>query len=387
MPNVKNELMAVFCEHLKRSVIFVPRDLMRRKNPTRQFRVPFHLVAVRESVPVPPAVFSWSKNGEIDFPILGNDRYGCCYYSAVAHGSQCFAANSSGPVTFDEAKLIRRYLEISGGDNGLSDSQIMPEWQQGIIGPRGPHQILDEMNVDPTDAESVRVAMFYFTGLIYTAALLDSWLSNMRPGAVWDDAGRPNQSAGHAVFLTGVNAHGNYECQTWGFRPCVELTPAGMRKADPELIVAFSLDQFDKNGKHPSGLTYDQLASLWVTCGGNPLPPSPFPDPGPGPGPGPDPGDGDLILSRDFPAGTYRVVSVTEMAALHDMIEKLREALDLFDMRGEVRRMLPDSTVDRLPWAKIFQIVTVVIAFVAKGDTSPAAIAALIAAIRAILSV
>jgi hypothetical protein len=270
-----------------KTVRLVPREQLRIKRMgTRTLTIPKHLKGLAAAVPTVPAAYDWTKGNAIDFPILGNDKFGCCFYAASAHAVQTWNGMRDAPVAFDRDALVNQYLKISGGDNGLFDSQMFPEFQAGIVGPNGPHKILDYMAVNPADAQAVALAQWAFGGTMYTCALLDTWLGAATPGQLWDKGGTPQPDAGHAVLLNGKNAKGNYILQTWGFSPPIELTPAGMLAADPELIVSFSAEWFDPvTGKAPNGMSYADAAALWVSLGGHTLPP--FTPVGPNPPPQP----------------------------------------------------------------------------------------------------
>ncbi len=190
---------------------------------------------------------------------------------------------------FDTATVLRYYQRLSGGDNGLSADQMMGEWKVGLCG--GPHKIVDEMAIVPTDHAAMALGQHLFGGSWFTLGIPDAWLRNPQPGGTWDaGAGvQANPSNGHAVHLNGWDGSG-YKLQTWGFNPPVRITDAGVAICDPEAGVVFSMDWFDGNGRAPNGFTYDQLAAFWVQLGGHALPPSPFtPPPGPTPTPPPVP--------------------------------------------------------------------------------------------------
>lgn len=264
-------------------VVLVNREQLRFKSHTRMAKAPAGDALA--ATPTPPSTFDWAKGESLKFPILGNDRYGDCYYAAVGHASQTYTGNSGAECQFDVNLLTRRYLRIAGGDNGLDDQTIMPEWKRGIVGPDGPHKIVDEMTVSVDDEKAQQFASWAFGGLIWTCSLPSGWANNAKPGAVWD-AGQGRSVGGHAMFLTGKQPNGNWDVRTWGISPPVQLTPRGLRSADSELIVAFSMDQFKTNGRSAfTGLHYKQQAALWRTMGGKDLPPSPFPDPEPDPVP------------------------------------------------------------------------------------------------------
>ncbi len=258
------------------SIVLVPREQLRFKLHGRTFARPDHLFSIRDAI-TPPTSFSGSKNRAIKYPILGNDQYGDCYYADACHAIQTFTGNVGAQAQFDAASVVARYKQLSGGDNGLSDSDIFPEWKKGIVGPNGQHKIIDEITVSPTNFANIRLGMYLFCGASWTASLPDAWINSAAPGATWDK-GTPNPANGHAMHLSGYKADGTFECETWAIDPAIRLTPAGIQSADPEVTLQFSLEMFDANGIAPHcNMSYDQLAKLWQQYGGATLPPSPFP--------------------------------------------------------------------------------------------------------------
>ncbi len=302
-----------------RSFVLVPRAQLRRTTSGRTLRLPSHLRALMASVPTPPLSWDGSKSRTIKYPILGNDQYGDCYLADALHCVQTWTGGVGAEATFDPAAVIKLYLQLSGGDNGLSDSDIFPAWKAGLFG----HKILDEMTVDPRDDAAIRLGMWSFGGASWTCALPDAWIDAAEPGAVWD-TGRPNQTNGHAMHLSGYDPL-YYQDETWGFDPAICLTPSGLKSADPEVTVQFSLDQFNASGVAPNGMNYTAAAALWKTLGGGNLPPSPFVPPAPPSPPTPPPTPASLF-SLNFahalaagssvqfrapvriPAGKYEVV-------------------------------------------------------------------------------
>jgi hypothetical protein len=263
-------------------ICLVDREQLRMRNSFRRMSIPHGMRGLMETIPPPPATFTVSKNNTIRYPILGNSRVGDCFYAASLHYVQCWTGNVGEQAQFDENAVIKRYEQISGGDNGLSDSDVRPELEHGVVGPNGPYKILDWATVNPSDADSVALGMWAFCGAMWTCSLPGGWANNARPGAIWGpNAGRP--VGGHAMLFTGINAKG-YENRTWGIdQPSpITVTRAGMLGADPEIIVCFSMAMFDANGVAPHcGANYDQLAGLWKTMTGHALPTNPFP-PNPG---------------------------------------------------------------------------------------------------------
>lgn len=274
-------------------VVLVKRDQLRAGPSTARIALNQRMRASleRKTIDV-PKVWDWTKAHTIEFPILGNNQVGDCYYVALCHLVQAWTGNNGIVTHFDANKVMSRYRVLSGGDNGLGDSDVFPEFKRGIIGPDGPHKILDYATVSPTDSTAIALTQWAFGPHLYTCALLDTWLANAQPGALWTDKGTPDPYAGHAILLTAKNAKGNYSLETWGFNPPIEITPAGIMKSEPELISCFSLEWFNAKGYAPNGLHYTTLAPLWTSVTGHILPVSPFPSPdGPGPvvPPTPDP--------------------------------------------------------------------------------------------------
>ena len=277
----------------------VDREQLRFRSHGRYFSAPKHLKAAA-ALPTPPKAFSWAKG--IEYPLWGNDRLGDCYYVACCKAARTFNENNGRKTPFDEADLTARYMVISGGDNGLDDRSMMPEWEAGLVGPNGPHRILDQLTIDPNDDAAVAFALWAGLGLIWTAALPDKWISNPRPGQIWT-AGRPNRRNGHAMLLTGKD--GNFEVQTWGLDPPIYVTPDGIKNADSELIVVFSLEQFNEQGMLPCGLGYDQAADIWQQYGGQKMPANPFVNRPPSPPVKPPitpPLADDILFSLNFPS-------------------------------------------------------------------------------------
>lgn len=264
---------------------FVPRDLLRRKvRHGRQFCSPLYLRALAAQVPNPPLTFNWRVLGsgvKLPLPMYGNNIYGDCYYTAACHLTQLWTGNNGLEASFDVNAVVQRYITLSRGDNGLGDDQIIPEFEQGIVGPNGKYKIVDDMTINPADDASIKLAIWTFGGCFYTAALLNTWQQNMNPGAVWDANGIADQRAGHAMVLSGVKPSGNYDTQTWGFDPSIELTPAGLKTSDPEIVVCFSMLWFNSQGYAPNGLHYNDAAAIWLRCGGKPVPPWMGPAPTP----------------------------------------------------------------------------------------------------------
>lgn len=340
-------------------ITLVNREQLRLRAGAKRFSRP------RFDMPAPPLTFSGSKNRAIKFPVLGNDRYGDCFYVAALHLFQAWTGNVSGQAAqFDLQQVIQRYLKVSGGDNGLSDSDVEPEMRQGMVGPNGPHKILDWAVISATDENLIRFAIWKFYGCMYTASLLTGWLNSTSPGAYWDGGmGRADPNAGHAMYLSGFDFSAQrsfYEDETWGIDPAIRLTPAGKNASDPEIIVCFGLELFNAQGVAPDGETYAQKAEWWKQCTGHTLPPSPFPDkppvpPGPPQPPNPPlppvpptppaPGPLSVRLTGQFPSGAFgqlRTVEITGTATPVNPNSPQRQGMNWFAVVQDVMKLVAD---------------------------------------------
>jgi hypothetical protein len=160
-------------------------------------------------------------------------------------------------------------LALSGGDNGLlNEGKIIGAWEHGLANTPAA-SILDALDLDPTDASSMQAAIYFFGGVFFTLAVPDAWAQSFETDAVWDAPATPGDQ-GHAIWWNGVNVEGHYKLQTWGTHGWI--TPAGVAACDPSCFVVFSLRWFNNKGMAPNGMTYAQLAALWVQFGGNPIP-------------------------------------------------------------------------------------------------------------------
>lgn len=296
----------------------VPRSQLRRTGAVLTARLPTFLSAVASTIPMPPKVLDFSKERTITFPIDGNNQYGDCYYTACAHAVQAATGNKIGgmPVQFNVAKLVARYKVLSGGDNGLSDQQIFPEWKRGIIGPNGPYKILAEFTVDPKDHETIALLMWIGCGCLVTLALADSWYQNAAPGATWDKA-TPDQNNGHAIYSSGRNTDGSWNVETWGMSPPIKLTQAGLESCDPEVIAYISPDMFDAKGYAPCGLHYTEITPIIFAVVGINLPPSPYPAPTP-----PQP----ALVNNSQMAGNYVIPTTLPVGAVFQASVGFRNA-------------------------------------------------------------
>jgi hypothetical protein len=254
---------------------FQDRTAMKKGHPVRRFKLP-------PDLPEPTLPVDWTKDNTLSFPMDGNNSYGDCLYAAACHADNTFTGNVGTESTFDQNTIIQDYLQLSGGDNGLDEAEIIGAWKEGLADTPAA-TILDALDVDTTDAQLVQAAINLFGGLFFMLDVPDAWYTDFDTGAIWDAPATPDGNNGHGIWWNGIDVNGHYKFQSWGTYGWI--TPAGVADCDPSGFVVFSLRWFNQQGVAPNGMTYDNLAGLWVQAGGNPLPPSPFPASGPTPSP------------------------------------------------------------------------------------------------------
>jgi hypothetical protein len=245
-------------------------------------------------IAAPPAEFDFTSGGKWVNNVLGNNRWGDCFYVAPAHQSQCWCGMNGNPFVFSESALVARYRTLSPRDTGLGDDDVIPEWKAGIVGPNGPHKILDVALVDPSDWASVKSACYRLGGVLTTHRLRTTWESGIKNGMIWDKTGSIDPRAGHAVHQGGAKTVAGKEVlltSTWGLQ--VYLTKDGLANSDAEVLASVSKEWFNERGYTPVGDHYNDVAKYWLAATGRKLPQGLFPDPGPPPptpNPNPPPG-------------------------------------------------------------------------------------------------
>lgn len=318
-------------------VVLVPRDQLRASPNTKTLRLPHPLRAAlgeKATVVTPPSSFDWAtKNGKrADLPMLGNDSKGDCYYVAPLKVYILMEWQNSGKqLVFDQAAVVRRYLQISGGDNGLSDSQVFPEMKAGIVGPNGPYKSLDELIVPASDKQALKLAAWAFGSPMFTFTVYQNFM-NVAPGGVMTgNSGR--EVGGHAVLFSGANADGSWNGETWGFPKPFVATPQWIAGVDPEFVATFSLRWFNDKGYAPNGLHYTVLAPMWNSMGGNVSLVSPFPPPADPVVPPVDPVVPPAtkgfsgVVTHVYVNGSLQSVTQTPQAKIDEMIRSLKGAV------------------------------------------------------------
>lgn len=159
-----------------------------------------------------------------DVGALGNDRFGCCVYAAIAHFINVFRLNNKCGGMITEWMVLAEYAhtgfvpEDPSTDNGEYLLAAIKRWKnEGLFGTR----IDAFVELDPLDNDQVAFATSAMGGVIYSFGLP----VNCQDQEVWDAKKNTNEETaddlpwslgGHAI--TGLNASpGRDHGETWGF--------------------------------------------------------------------------------------------------------------------------------------------------------------------------
>jgi hypothetical protein len=259
---INNRMVKISIPRLGIFAHFQDRQAMKLGHPTQEFKP----VGSYPPVKLP---IDWTNNNTLGFPMDGNDQYGDCMYAAACHADNTFTGNNGAESSFALSAIEQDYFQLSGGNNGLNEGQIIGAWQRGLANTPSA-RIIGALNIDPTNAATVQAAIYFFGGVLFMLSLPDIWRNSFQTGGVWDAPATPDPSLGHGVWWNGVNTNGYYKLQTWGTYGWI--TPAGVAVCDPSCFVVFSPRWFNAQGVAPNGKTIKQLAAIWAQFGGS-LPP------------------------------------------------------------------------------------------------------------------
>ena len=152
-------------------------------------------------------------NATFTDPMDGNDRYGCCYEATGDHADRILMWRQGRGVQLPDTTpaLLKQYLAKSGGDNGLSeDDMVGPQgnWTAGLGGDPS-RVVVDHLDLDMTNGPLVQYAIdqFYFVALEWCVP--DAFIQGFDLGTVWPAAAKPDPRNGHATPLADVGGPSN----------------------------------------------------------------------------------------------------------------------------------------------------------------------------------
>ena len=200
----------------------------------------------------------------------GNNRYGCCVVSGAVHNKQAVSF-VDGEMVLDipDDELIRVYLSLSPGDNGLVISRFL-KWQTART---------DQWKIDaygatnPRDPAEVKKCVWWLGGVTLGIGVPSQW-KNIKNGFVWDAVGY-YRGVSHDVVAVDYNERG-LEIITWGYRGTI--TWAGLAEQCGEAWAMLPPEWYGQDSKSPPGLDVKGLRSYIAQITGQP---DPYPQPEP----------------------------------------------------------------------------------------------------------
>lgn len=285
-------------------VAFTHRDLLTRVRAAHSNPHP-----VTEVIPATVLPVDGTNDMSVQVPMDGNDVLGDCGIAMAAHVDNIltFGQGKSGfaESVFSLPSLESQYRQVSGGDNGLSEQDVVDRiWKVGIAGV-SQAVIADSLDIDITNVTLTRFLIDQFYAVEMAWSVPDAFMQEFDTGVVFDSPGNPNPQNGHFAPLTDLDANGRYRIVTWG--TWCWASPAFIASVQPESFAVFSARQFDATGHDSKGRHVSTQAKAWASLGGSaaavakvvdmfppvdgptPIPPKPDPTPTPTPDPTPVP--------------------------------------------------------------------------------------------------
>jgi len=224
------------------------------------------------ALPEAPTRVSWVSQIPT-WPMLANDRVGCCAFASAGHLIHVWTHNADGSkraAVLHDDDILTAYSGATGydprhpeTDRGTVMLDALRYWQKTGI---GHHKIAAYAAIEPLNKTHVRLALAHLGGLHIGLALPLSaqgqrvW--SVPSGASHDPRTRPNSWGGHAATVVGFDPLG-LTIVTWG--ALQRMTWSFWETFCDEAYVAISDDWIADAGKTPSGLDLAGLRADLVT--------------------------------------------------------------------------------------------------------------------------
>lgn len=217
-------------------------------------------------------------NGTVIVPMDGNDTYGDCMEAMAAHVDNIWTYGQDKPgyteSVFNLQTLISQYLAKSGGDNGLSENDLVGPggiWLSGV-GNNPAAVVVDALNVNVANVNLTRFIIDWFYALPMMWSVPDAFISQFAPGKVFPSAMTPDPANGHGTPLSDVimvagHSRVMYRLLTWG--SYVYVSQQFVDSVQPQCFAVLSARQFNAAGFDSHGRHVSIVASMWVLIGGN----------------------------------------------------------------------------------------------------------------------
>lgn len=261
-----------------------------RKRPTAQatkFKLKDYLGT---ALPPAPDCDYAAAAGEALGQIYLNQDLGDCVIACMGHLFGVLRENAGGNRSiFSDGEIINEYSKCCGYIPGDPDSDQGCDLQQtlsqilssGFKGHRKSngekvrmsHRIAGWLQVDGTNKEEVRQAVYLFENLVFGMELPDAWIEPFPSvsGFTWDVAGRPDPENGHCVCGVGSNSTG-IGISTWamvGIMTYAAIAEYTAPRHGGELYVVLSEDSINRaKGLTPNGFDFAALEKDFQSLGG-----------------------------------------------------------------------------------------------------------------------
>lgn len=212
-----------------------------------------------------PARVDWM--GKVrSWPMLANDRIGCCEVVTCAHSVQAWTAYAGRETVLTDVDVIRAYSNITGynpstgrPDPGITSLDMLNYWRR--IGVGG-HRILAYVQVDVHNRDEVKAALAAAGALLIGADLPLAAGDQLGAGKGWTlqrgPRGRVGSWGGHAMHVGGYDGRG-VDLSTWARRQ--RATWAWWESYVMEAYAPISRDWLTVAGISPAGLDINALAT------------------------------------------------------------------------------------------------------------------------------
>lgn len=200
-----------------------------------------------------------------DGDVLGNDKYGDCVYAAIAHALMLQSKLAGIPMNITTQMVLNEYQIGTGfdpatgyNDNGALLREALDRGRQvGLFGVK----IDAYLYIDPLDKLELNWALWSGGGLLYGFSLPKRWSEMVDdsgnpdwtvPDGGWKAGEGPGEGGGHAVA-----GHASNGGNSWGLP--TNWSDEFRQVCCDEMIVFFSSEWSQRNGKTPCGLDYSQV--------------------------------------------------------------------------------------------------------------------------------
>lgn len=199
----------------------------------------------------------------LDWGMLGNDRFGDCYWASAAHEVMAEAAGAGRHPVFSDEQVLNSYaayLGLYGGsalnahnDRG-TDARIGAKFRatRGVNDAHAsPHRIGAYVFEEAPDYQKLLSAIYTFGAITFCFELPESAEERFETG-VWDYVKDSPIAGGHAVAGVARAESGRIVIVSWGQE--VEVTEAFIEKYLQVAMAYVSGSVLDGTGHTPEGL-------------------------------------------------------------------------------------------------------------------------------------